>query len=352
MLCRKFFMTLRKMSEMSNKNDQTIMLKKRRLKLIYFILLGGCLLLLGLHAISVGGLSVSYRTIFEGLFVSYNPEVALIYDLRFPRVVIALLAGGAIAVSGVLFQSVLKNPIADPAIIGVCSGASFMVLLSSVFLPHLLLYGPLLSFVGGGLSFALIYTLSWRKGLQPIRIILTGIAINALFMGLSNALVGFSASSSPMVNALISGNISQKAWGDVGILLPYTCIGLVLALLVSKQCDLLLLDDKVIRNLGIDSNYLRLGISLLAILLASVATSVVGLVSFLGLIVPHIGRLLVGNKHLFLIPFSALMGAFVFLLADTLGRSLAYPLEISPAIVMSVIGGPYFIYLLRRSDLI
>ncbi|VHM62857.1 ferrichrome transport system permease fhuB [Streptococcus pyogenes] len=108
----------------------------------------------------------------------------------------------------------------------------------------------------------------------------------------------------------------------------------------------------MIRHLGIDATALRLGISLVAVLLASVATSIVGGVSFLGLIVPHMSRLLVGSKHQILIPFSALLGAFVFLLADTLGRSLAYPLEISPAIIMSIVGGPYFIYLLRRSDII
>ena len=284
--------------------------------------------------------------------MAYDSQVALIYDLRFPRIVIALLAGAGIAVSGVLFQAVLKNPISDPAIIGVCSGASFMVLLSSLLLPQLLLYGPILSFLGGGVSFLLIYGLAWKKGLHPVRIILTGIAINALFMGLSTALTSFSASASPLVNALLAGQISQKTWVDVGVLLPYTLIGLGLALLFSRICDLLLLDDHVIRNLGMDSHLLRLGISLIAVLLASAATSVVGVVSFLGLIVPHISRLLVGSKHQVLIPFSALLGAFVFLLADTLGRRLAYPLEISPAIIMSIIGGPYFIYLLRRSDVI
>lgn len=340
------------MATLDLQQDLAFHAKKRLKRTIYVIMLCLALLILSAVALSLGGLSVSYGAIVKGLFVAYNPQVALIYDLRFPRVVIALLAGAGIAVSGVLFQAVLKNPISDPAIIGVCSGASFLVLLSSLLLPQLLFYGPILSFLGGGVSFLLIYGLAWKKGLHPVRIILTGIAINALFMGLSTALTSFSASASPLVNALLAGQISQKTWVDVGVLLPYTLVGLGLALLFSRICDLLLLDDQVIRNLGMDGHLLRLGISLIAVLLASAATSVVGVVSFLGLIVPHISRLLVGSKHQVLIPFSALLGAFVFLLADTLGRRLAYPLEISPAIIMSIIGGPYFIYLLRRSNVI
>ncbi|WP_243096323.1 FecCD family ABC transporter permease [Streptococcus dysgalactiae] len=340
------------MATLDLQQDLAFHAKKRLKRTIYVIMLCLALLILSAVALSLGGLSVSYGAIVKGLFVAYDPQVALIYDLRFPRVVIALLAGAGIAVSGVLFQAVLKNPISDPAIIGVCSGASFLVLLSSLLLPQLLLYGPILSFLGGGVSFLLIYGLAWKKGLHPVRIILAGIAINALFMGLSTALTSFSASASPLVNALLSGQISQKTWVDVGVLLPYTLVGLGLALLFSRICDLLLLDDQVIRNLGMDGHLLRLGISLIAVLLASAATSVVGVVSFLGLIVPHISRLLVGSKHQVLIPFSALLGAFVFLLADTLGRRFAYPLEISPAIIMSIIGGPYFIYLLRRSDVI
>ena len=333
-------------------DQQKLRLKKKK-RLLAFLVLGLCLFALCLHAVSVGGLSLSYQTLFKGFFVSYNPKVALIYDLRFPRIVITLLAGAAISVSGLLFQSVLKNALADPAIIGVCSGANVMVLLSGTVLPQLLLYGPILSFFGGCLSFLLIYLLSWKQGLHPVRLILTGIAINALFIGLANALAGLAGGANkPYINALISGNISQKTWSDVGLLMPYTLVGLALAFLLSRCCDLLLIDDKIIKNLGIDGQFLRLMVSLVAVLLASVATSIVGLVSFLGLIVPHIGRLIVGNKHCFLIPFSAIFGAFLFLLADTLGRSLFYPLEINPSVVMNILGGPYFIYLLRKAKLI
>ena len=126
-------------------------------------------------------------------------------------------------------------------------------------------------------------------------------------------------------------------------------VGLILALIMTKMCNLLALEDKTARSLGINVNAMRIVISLIAVLLASISTAVAGVISFLGLIVPHIGRILVGSDHKALVPFSALFGAFTFLLADTIGRTIAAPYEVSASIIMSVVGGPFFIILLRRS---
>ena len=149
---------------------------------------------------------------------------------------------------------------------------------------------------------------------------------------------------------LINANISMKTWNDVKLLGVYVVIGLVLAFVISGKCNLLALEDKTVRGLGVNVNGLRVVISIVAVLLASITTAVAGAISFVGLIVPHMGRLLVGSEHKLLVPFSALLGAFVMLLADTVGRLIAYPYEISPAIIMSVVGGPFFIFLLKRSD--
>ena len=136
---------------------------------------------------------------------------------------------------------------------------------------------------------------------------------------------------------------------DVKTLVPYVIVGLILALIMTKMCNLLALEDKTARSLGINVNAMRIVISLIAVLLASISTAVAGVISFLGLIVPHIGRILVGSDHKALVPFSALFGAFTFLLADTIGRTIAAPYEVSASIIMSVVGGPFFIILLRRS---
>ena len=151
------------------------------------------------------------------------------------------------------------------------------------------------------------------------------------------------------VAAIVEANITQKTWEDVETLLPYTAAGLFLAVLFMSECDLLSLEDKTARSLGMDVNKTRVVISLVAVLLASISTAVAGAISFLGLIVPHIGRLLVGSDHRKLVPFSALAGAFTYLLADTIGRTIAAPYEVSAAVIMNVTGGPFFILLLRRS---
>ena len=296
-------------------------------------------------AVNIGSLKVSFPELLKGLFVKYNEDVATIYDLRFPRIVISMLAGAAIAVSGVLFQAVLKNPLADPGIIGISSGASFAAVLITAFAPTLFFFTPLFAFLGG----VLVYSLSWKGGLSPLRIILVGVAVDAMFTGLSSALNSMNGGNMSGVAAIVNGNITMKTWDDVKTLVPYVIIGLVLALIMTKMCNLLALEDKTARSLGINVNAMRIVISLIAVLLASISTAVAGVISFLGLIVPHIGRILVGSDHKALVPFSALFGAFTFLLADTIGRTIAAPYEVSASIIMSVVGGPFFIILLRRS---
>ena len=298
-------------------------------------------------AVNTGSLHVTFSQLFKGLFVSYDKTVATVYDLRFPRIFISMMAGAALAVSGVLFQAVLKNPLADPGIIGITSGASFFAVVVSTFFPMLYFFTPLFAFLGGLLAFFLVYSLSWKGGLSPIRIILVGVAVQAMFTGLSSALSSAGGMSS--VSSIMNANISMKTWNDVQTLAIYSLPGLVLSLFTAKSCNLMALEDKTARGLGVNVNRSRIIVSCVAVLLAGITTAVAGAVSFLGLIVPHIGRLLVGHDHKALIPFSALMGAALYLLADTLGRSIAYPAEISASVLMAVVGGPFFIVLLRRS---
>lgn len=329
--------------------DEKIQSRKRFRGALSFVVI--IILLVGLFfaAINIGSLKVSFEELIRGLFVKYNEDVATIYDLRFPRIIISMLAGAAIAVSGVLFQAVLKNPLADPGIIGISSGASFAAVLITAFAPQLYFFTPLVAFVGGVIAFFMVYFLSWKGGLSPLRIILTGVAVNALFTGLSSAFNSMSGGNMTGVASIVEANITQKTWSDVETLLPYVIAGLILACLFIGECNLMSLEDKTARSLGLNVNATRIVISLIAVLLASISTAVAGAISFLGLIVPHIGRILVGSDHKALIPFSALAGAFTFLLADTIGRTIASPYEVSAAVIMSVVGGPFFIILLRRS---
>lgn len=320
-----------------------------RKKILSFVLTAVGLFILFIFAVNTGSLKVTPSELFCGLFIEYNPDVATIYDLRFPRIFIAMLGGAATAVSGVLLQAVMKNPLADPRIIGVSSGASLVAVIVTAFFPSLFFLTPMLAFIGGLIAFMLVYSLSWNGGLSPLRIILVGVAVNALCTGLMSAFNSATGSSYTGVASIVNANITQKTWDDFQTLAVYVVIGLIASFFVTNQCNLLSLEDKTARSLGMNVTRSRIVISVTAVLLASISTAVVGAISFLGLIVPHIARLLVGSNHKVLVPYSILLGAFTLLLADTIGRTVASPYEISAAVVMSVIGGPFFIFLLRRS---
>ena len=318
-------------------------------KVISFIVTTAALFILFLYAVNTGSLKVTPMQLFRGLFIKYDPDVATVYDLRFPRIFAAMLGGAATAVSGVLLQAVMKNPLADPGIIGISSGASLVAVLITAFVPSLYFYTPVFAFAGGMVAFFLVYSLSWKGGLSPLRIILVGVAVNAMFTGLMSAFNSSTGSNYSGVASIVNANITMKTWDDLQILLVYTVIGLAASVFVLEQCNLLALEDKTARSIGVNVTRTRIIVSVIAVLLASISTAVIGPISFLGLIVPHIARILVGSNHKILVPYSVLLGAFMLLLADTIGRTIASPYEISASVVMSVIGGPFFIVLLRRS---
>ena len=318
-------------------------------KVISFIVTTAALFILILYAVNTGSLKVTPMQLFRGLFIKYDPDVATVYDLRFPRIFAAMLGGAATAVSGVLLQAVMKNPLADPGIIGISSGASLVAVLITAFVPSLYFYTPVFAFAGGMAAFFLVYSLSWKGGLSPLRIILVGVAVNAMFTGLMSAFNSSTGSNYSGVASIVNANITMKTWDDLQILLVYTVIGLAASVFVLEQCNLLALEDKTARSIGVNVTRTRIIVSVIAVLLASISTAVIGPISFLGLIVPHIARILVGSNHKILVPYSVLLGAFMLLLADTIGRTIASPYEISASVVMSVIGGPFFIVLLRRS---
>ncbi len=301
------------------------------------------------YAATTGSIELTVIELMKGLFTGTNDSVAIVKDLRFPRIIIAMFAGAALAVSGVLLQAVMRNPLAEPGIIGVSSGAAFVTIVVLTFFPTLYFYSPLFAFIGGALAFLLVFMFSWKSGLNPLRMILIGVAMNAVFVGLSEL---FAAQGSSLINAVsvTSSTLSMKTWNDVEIIVLYGSIGLILAFVFYSYCNHLALKDQTLKNLGFRVNRARFIISIIAVLLASIATAVAGMFTFVGLLIPHIGRSLVGTDHKVLIPFSALSGALLILVADTVGRTILVPMEIPASIIMAIIGGPFLIFLLRKSD--
>ena len=313
-----------------------------------FIAVSLGLILLFFFSVNTGSIHLTFGQMFNGLFVKYDQEVASVYDLRFPRILISMMAGAGLACAGTLFQAVLKNPLADPGILGVSNGAGFAAVAAAAFLPQYYFFVPVFSFAGGLFTFGLVYTLAWKGRSSPLRIILMGVAMQALFSGLSSGINSMSGGNMSGLASIVEGTITMKTWNDVKVLTGFMLPGLILTLFGARWCNLMGLEDKTIRGLGIQVDQVRLLLSLLAVFLVGGCTAIVGSVSFLGLLVPHIGRILVGSEHRRLLPFSILLGAFLFLLADTLGRTIVYPYEINAGIVLSVVGGIAFVILLRK----
>lgn len=306
------------------------------------------LIIVILYAAITGSISVSVTELIQGLVSGSNEKVDIIKDLRFPRIIVALFTGATLAVSGLLLQAVMKNPLAEAGIIGISAGGQFVSLLVVNLFPILFFWSPLFAFIGGAITCFLVYFLAWKSGLNPVRMILVGVALNAAFSGLNQSFIYFFGYSS-LTHSTVS-TLAMKTWNEVEVIATYGSIGLILSLFLAVWCNVLALQDKTAQNLGFHITYLRIFISAIAVLLAAAATSVAGVIAFVGLLVPHISRFIVGSDHKALIPFSILAGAFVILLADTLGRTVFYPNEIPASIIMAVIGGPFLIYLLRKSD--
>jgi len=313
------------------------------------------LLLLAAILLSIGLGSVRFSPL-ETLrtFVGYGDEAAntILWDIRIPRVFLALLIGANLAASGALLQAVMLNPLADPGLTGVSSGAAVAVLFILLAQPAYVSLVPLVAIVGGGLAAALVYAWAWskRSGFTPIRIILSGVAVNAVFGGVIGLLSLLYSDQLPSALQWLNGSLAGKGMGVTAMLLPYSVIGWIAALLCIRQANILRLGEQVAHNLGQNLNRIRFMLSLVAVYLAAISVSAVGLVGFVGLIVPHISRLLVGSDYKLALPMSFLIGALILLAADTVGRTVFAPIEIPAGIVMAMVGGPYFLYLMRKGD--
>lgn len=184
--------------------------------------------------------------------------------------------------------------------------------------------------------------------LSPLKLILVGIAINAMFTGLTEAFISLGGSLNTSVSGVIGSNLTMRTWKDVSTIVTYGTVGLIAAFALYSWCNLLVLQDKTAKSLGFPVARARLIIAAVAVLLSAVSVVVAGVISFVGLLVPHIARRLVGHDHKVLIPFTALAGALLILVADTIGRTIVAPIEVPASTIMAIIGGPFLIFLLRK----
>ena len=313
---------------------------------ISFILIS--LLATALVSLKLGSVNITFKELITGLFSgSSEGNIGIIKDLRMPRVIIAVLVGANLAIAGVLLQSVIRNPLADPYITGISSGACAVTVFFMVFVPGTTNLRPIFGFLGGLICCVIIYLMAYKNGLSPIRIVLAGAACNELLGGIS-VRAGLGSSN---IQKWMMGSLATVNWSNVHILLIYSVIGIIAALLLGKVCNILALGSKNARSLGFNSDLYMIIVTAVAVFLASISTAIAGVISFVGLVVPHVCRIIIGSDHKYLIPCSGIVGGFLVLFADTIGRMAMRPNEIPVGVVTAIFGAPFFLYLLRRSDL-
>ena len=318
-----------------------------RIGLVFVVSL--CILaVLSVLALRIGSVSYTTAEILESIFDPSSTIHTIIVNLRLPRVLLAAIVGMCLAAAGTLLQAVMQNPLADPGIIGVSSGASVAATVVFLVVPSWTSSLPVLAFLGAAAACLIIYLMAWKRGVEPTRIILAGTAVNAMLGAVSSFLTLLNADNLQGVLSWMNGSMAAVSWADVRQLGIYGGIGLVLALLGIKPANALQLGDDMAKNLGLRVNGMRILLSGVGAFLAAATVSVVGMIGFVGLVVPHITRLLVGSNHRVMLPTGMVLGACVVLFADTLGRTIAAPMEIPLGIIMAILGGPFFLFLLRR----
>lgn len=278
---------------------------------------------------------------------------SVLWNVRFPRIVLALLVGASLGCAGALMQGVFGNPLAEPGVIGVSSGAAVGAVAAIAFGIDFLGTWTVsaFAFVAGLGTVLLVYAMSRSGGrTEVVTLILTGIAVNA-FAGAVIGLFLFFADTAA-VNQITFwqlGSLAQATWPKVLAVLPCAVLGLAVAPLYARRLDLLSLGERPARHLGLDVERLRIVLVLVIALLTAAAVSVSGIISFVGLVVPHLLRMVAGAGHRFLVPGSALAGALVLLAADLAARTVAVPAELPLGVLTALLGSPFFFWLLRRT---
>ncbi|MDO4355258.1 MAG: iron ABC transporter permease [Clostridia bacterium] len=307
------------------------------------------LVVLSLVAISVGSAGYSLEEILRALVSEEESTIkVIVLSLRLPRLLLAIMIGASLSASGALLQSVMRNPLADPGTIGVSAGAGTAATTILLLFPAMTNAVPLFAFAGAGLACFLIYSMAWKGGVDPTRIILSGVAVNSVLGAYNSLLQMMHSDSLEGVLAFMNGSLSGRSWTQVETMAIYAVIGLILAFMGIKSANTLQLGDEMARSLGVKVNASRVFLSAISAFLAAATVSVAGMIGFVGLVVPHISRLLVGSDYKAMLPTSVLLGAVVLLLADTIGRTVVPGMEIPVGIVMAVTGGPFFLYMLRK----
>ena len=313
----------------------------------YVITLSMIVLLFGL-SIRLG----TYTLSFEEIWAAFQPDDKNYFTLmeyRLPRAVLAILLGGALAISGVLVQSVVRNPLASPDILGINNAAGVGAVLGLMFLPNLAFYWmPIFAFLGGVLSFVILWVVCGFN-FRPIKMAIIGVALSALWAAISHYLMLTNPVEINTAMLWLTGSLWGRSWSYLNVVLPWLVVLLPLPFIFCRDLDTLGLGENKASTLGVTVNKVQISVLVLAVALSTTAVAICGPIAFLGLVAPHLARRLVGGRHRTLLPAALIIGALLLQLSDILARVIDPPTELPAGILTAIIGAPYFFYLLMRT---
>ena len=294
---------------------------------------------------------------FQGELPELARETLIVWNIRLPRVFVAAIVGLNLGISGAIFQAVTRNELASPFILGVSSGAGLMILLTLVVFGSLTAFLPLIAALGGAVAFLVVYAIAWKNGTSPVRLVLAGVIVGTVFNSLQTGLFFFADDIGVVQSAIqwTTGSLTSTDWEQVRMALPWTIVAVVLSLAGSRQLNLLLLGEQTAKSLGMSIEKVRFALSGVAVLAAAASIAVAGIVSFVGLIVPHMVRNLVGSDYKRVIVGCLFVGPALMVAADVgarlgMGVLTGADSQIPVGIVTGLVGGPYFLYLMRRQQ--
>lgn len=313
----------------------------------YVVTLSMMVLLFGL-SIRLG----TYTLSLEEIWAAFQPDDKNYFTLmeyRLPRAVLAILLGGALAISGVLVQSVVRNPLASPDILGINNAAGLVAVSVLMFLPNLAFYWmPIFAFFGGVLSFVILWIVCGFN-FRPIKMAIIGVALSALWAAISHYLMLTNPVEINTAMLWLTGSLWGRSWSYLNVVLPWLVVLLPLPFIFCRDLDTLGLGENKASTLGVTVNKVQISVLVLAVALSTTAVAICGPIAFLGLVAPHLARRLVGGRHRTLLPAALIIGALLLQLSDILARVIDPPTELPAGILTAIIGAPYFFYLLMRT---